>query len=132
MAAIVIDTSAYSRMRAHDLKVIDILAEKTPVIVPAVVVGELEAGFQAGRRRRENEVALEEFLAEPFVVISPVTRETARRYGSIFAELRAAGSPIPTNDIWIAATCREFGAPLLTADIHFEKIRDLEIRKIER
>ena len=82
--------------------------------MPATVLGELEAGFLLGQRTRENRVALSEFLEEPFVSVLPTTPEVARRYGEIFARLRKAGTPIPVNDIWIAAATVDCGGHLLT------------------
>src|SRR5262245_23314588 len=111
---LVLDTSAYSQLRAHNSDVLDRVAAAEVVYVPAIVLGELEAAFRLGRRVKENRVALEEFLAEPFTAVLPVTADVARRYGQLFAELRHAGTPLPMNDIWIAATTLEAGAHLLT------------------
>ncbi|HEX7669336.1 MAG TPA: PIN domain-containing protein, partial [Polyangiaceae bacterium] len=79
-----------------------------------------------GKRGAENRVSLAEFLEEPFVSVLPVTSGVAERYGQIFAELRRAGTPIPTNDIWIAATTFEAAAHLLTFDGDFARVRKLE------
>jgi tRNA(fMet)-specific endonuclease VapC len=76
-------------------------------------------------------VLLEEFLAEPFVAVRPTTREVARRYGQVFSELRRAGTPIPINDVWIAATTLECGGVLLTFDGHFGRIAGLEALVLE-
>jgi tRNA(fMet)-specific endonuclease VapC len=113
-------------MRANHAKVLDRIAEARVVYLPAVVIGELEAGFRLGRRAEENRVVLSEFLAEPFVVVAPVTAQVARRYGQIFAQLRRAGTPIPVNDIWIAACTFEAAGHLLTFDTDFERIPQLE------
>ncbi|MFQ5739926.1 MAG: type II toxin-antitoxin system VapC family toxin [Acidobacteriota bacterium] len=123
---IVLDTSAYSRMRAGHGGVLDRIAAAEIVSIPATVIGELEAGFQLGRRVGENRVALAEFLAEPFVSVLPTTSEVARRYGQVFAGLRRAGTPIPVNDIWIAAATLDCGAHLLTFDQDFQRIGYLD------
>jgi tRNA(fMet)-specific endonuclease VapC len=68
---------------------------------------------------------LEHFLSEPDVEIPPMDFSIADRYGQLVADLRRKGTPIPTNDIWIAATALENGARLLTADRHFERIDGL-------
>lgn len=106
---------------------IDALARADAILVPAVVLGELEAGFRAGLRYKENRVVLDSFLEEPFVSVLPVTDRIARRYGTVFAALRRAGTPIPTNDVWIAAAALEAGAPLLTSDAHFERVEGIEV-----
>lgn len=123
---LVLDTSAYSHFRAGDGRVLNLIAAAEIVFVPTVALGELEAGFNLGRRERENRTLLAEFLAEPFVSILPVTPTVARRYGQIFADLRRAGTPIPINDIWIAATTLDCGGHLLTFDGDFRQIASLD------
>jgi tRNA(fMet)-specific endonuclease VapC len=122
---LVLDTSAYSHFRAGDERVLDLIAAAEIVSIPTIVLGELEAGFTLGRRERENRTLLAEFLAEPFVSILPVTPAVARRYGPLFADLRRAGTPIPINDIWIAATTQDCGGHLLSFDRHFDEIANL-------
>jgi tRNA(fMet)-specific endonuclease VapC len=104
----------------------DRVAAAEVVYIPAIVLGELEAGFRLGRRAEENRVTLSEFLAEPFVAVLPVSRRVARRYGQVFAQLRRAGTPIPVNDIWIAACTLERAAHLLTFDHDFERVENLD------
>jgi tRNA(fMet)-specific endonuclease VapC len=123
---LVLDTSAYSRFRAGHPTVLDLLATADVVMLPVTVLGELEAGFAMGRRALENRTMLARFLGEPFVVTLPSTAEVARRYGQVFAKLRQAGTPIPTNDIWIAAATIDAGAQLLTFDSHFQQVQGLD------
>ena len=96
------------------------------VIVPVTVLGELEAGFELGRRARDNRHALGDFLDEPFVSVLAVTEVTVRHYARIFAALRRAGTPIPTNDVWIAASTMECNGCLLTFDGHYRQFVELE------
>jgi tRNA(fMet)-specific endonuclease VapC len=100
------------------------------VLVPTTVLGELHAGFAVGGRRAENERALEDFLAEPFVAVVPVTADVARRYGEVHAALRRAGTPIPINDVWIAAVALDAGATVLTFDTDFERVPGLSVRRL--
>ncbi len=123
---LVLDTSAYSRFRAGHTGVLNLLARAAVVIVPAVVLGELEAGFQLGKRTEENRRALSEFLDEPFVSVVDITAVTGRHYGKIFCALRLAGTPIPINDVWIAATTVECGGHLVTFDHDFRRVPELE------
>ena len=123
---LVLDTSAYSHFRTGDERVLDQLTRAEIVLMPTIVIGELEAGFRLGSRYRENRVALAEFLDEPFVNVVGVNAEVARRYGEIFAELKRAGTPLPINDIWIAACALESAAHLLTFDGDFARIARLE------
>jgi tRNA(fMet)-specific endonuclease VapC len=123
---LVLDTSAYSHFRTGDERVLDLIAAAKAVFVPTIVLGELEAGFTLGRREQENRTLLAEFLAESFVSTLPVTPPVARRYGRLFADLRRAGTPIPINDIWIAATTVDCGGHLLSFDGDFKQIASLD------
>ena len=125
-ARLVLDTSGYTHLRAGHDDVHSLVASAAVVHVPTIVLGELDGGFRVGRRERENQIALNEFLAEPFVTTIPVTGAVARRYGAVFAELRRSGTPVPVNDMWIAACAQEVAAPLLTFDRDFERIHGLE------
>ena len=123
---IVLDTSAYSHFRSNHAGVVDRIATADRVYLPTIVLGELEAAFRRGLRTSDNRAKLEEFLREDFVGVLPVTADVARRYGELFAELRTAGTPIPINDIWIAATTIDAGAELVTFDTNFQQIARLD------
>jgi len=123
---LVLDTSAYSHFRAGHPEMLDQLAQATAVVIPVTVLGELEAAFQLGRRARENRLTLAEFLGEPFVTVWPTTIAVARHYGRLFAELKRAGTPIPVNDVWIAAACLDSAGRLVTFDQDFKRIPGLE------
>ena len=91
--------------------------------IPSVVLGELWVGFLLGSRRERNERELEEFLAHPIVEELDVNHEIGRIYAEIVVSLRRPGRPVPSNDIWIAATAAYSGATVLTYDPHFELIQ---------
>jgi tRNA(fMet)-specific endonuclease VapC len=95
--------------------------------VPATTIGELEAAFLRGTRARENQLLLDAFLDEPLVREVQIDRKIARRYGALFAKLRSAGTPIPVNDVWIAATALEVGARLVTFDDDFKRVPGLGV-----
>jgi tRNA(fMet)-specific endonuclease VapC len=121
---VALDTNAYSALiETHKLDVI--LSQATEVIMPFPVVGELLAGFRIGAREAANRKVLDEFLQEPLVTVAHSTDHTVDVYGTLFAQLRRQGTPIPTNDIWIAAVCLETGATLVTADSDFRHIVQL-------
>jgi tRNA(fMet)-specific endonuclease VapC len=86
------------------------------------VLGELWAGFLQGHRVKTNETELREFLAHPVVELLAVDHDVARIYGEMLADLRKAGTPIPTNDIWVAAVAARAGATIVTYDSHFRAI----------
>ena len=123
---LVLDTTGYSHFRAGRAEALDWIAEATVVTVPVIVLGELDAAFRCGTRFEENTRSLEEFLMEPFVEVAEVDRAVARRYGALVAELRRNGTPIPVNDIWIAATTMTVGGRLLTFDRDFERVPALD------
>ena len=93
--------------------------------MPTVVLGELYAGFTRGTRERENNLDLEQFLSLPGVEICPVTEQVARRYALVVKALLHDGTPIPTNDVWIASIALDTGARLVTLDAHFKQVPTL-------
>jgi tRNA(fMet)-specific endonuclease VapC len=117
-----LDTSAYSNFRRGNEEVAALLDRADLVGVPTIALGELRTGFMLGSKRQRNEAELDAFLGSPVVEVLPVDAETSRHYAEIVAELRKAGTPVPTNDIWIAATAARSGTTVLTCDDHFERI----------
>jgi tRNA(fMet)-specific endonuclease VapC len=119
---VVLDTSAYSWFRRGEPQIVEVVATTPVAYLPTVVIGELLAGFGLGQRQRDNEAVLKQFLAEDFVAEIQVDARVAPHYARIFGDLRRAGTPIPTNDIWIAACARSRGLPLATFDRDFLQI----------
>jgi tRNA(fMet)-specific endonuclease VapC len=126
-----LDTTAYVALRRGHPGVARAATEAEELIVSIVVVGELLFGFRNGTRFEANHEDLERFLAEPFVALVLVTRATADRYGRIAATLRRQGTPIPSNDIWIAAHVQETGAELVTLDEHFDRVPGLPVLRFD-
>jgi len=122
MSAYCLDTSAYGNFRRGHHELVSVIDRADWVGVPTVTMGELRTGFLLGGRRERNESELDEFLANPVVEAIEVDAEVSRHYAEIVADLRRAGTPLPTNDIWIAATAARHGASVLTCDEHFERI----------
>lgn len=126
MSRYCLDTVAYSHFKRGEKRITDMLDSAEWVGVPAIVIGELCAGFRQGSRFESNVAELDAFLALPAVETLPVDRQVADLFGEIIADLRRAGRSVPTpisaNDIWIAATCARAGATLLTWDAHFRLI----------
>lgn len=122
MTRLCLDTSAYGNFRRGESRVVEHLDRAEWVGVPSVVIGELRAGFLIGSRTDENIDELEEFLRHPSVEVVVVDENVAQIYGEIFSDLRARGRPLPTNDIWIAASAARAGATLLTFDAHFREV----------
>ncbi|MFZ4614836.1 MAG: PIN domain-containing protein [Rectinemataceae bacterium] len=122
---LVLDTNAYSAFRRDDQAAIDLLEEADELIVPTIVVGELLAGFLGGNRWEANWAGLLEFLGQPGVRLHQLGLKEAEKYGMLVRNLRATGSPLPTNDLWIAATALALGAAVATRDAHFGTISGL-------
>jgi predicted nucleic acid-binding protein len=117
-----LDTSAYSRFRTADARVVQLVDQAEWIGMPSITLGELRAGFLAGTRREQNEALLQEFLVHPSVEVVNVDDRVSRHFAEIVGDLRRGGTPLPTNDIWIAATAVGAAAHVLTFDSHFEKI----------
>jgi len=122
MSRYCLDTSAYSHFLRGSEAVAEILDRAEWIGVPVITVGELRTGFLSGSRRERNEQELRLFLSNPVVKLLPVDDEVSRHYAEIVTDLRRAGTPIPTNDVWIAATAARVGAIVLTFDDHFAKV----------
>ena len=120
-----LDTNAYVALKRGHERVSELVRASTELTFSVVVLGELFFGFRNGSRLDKNTRELDELLADARVSLLPVTRTTADRFGRLAAKLRRAGTPIPTNDIWIAAHAFESGAELVTFDRHFEAIEGL-------
>ena len=132
MTGVLLDTCAYSSFKRGHAEVNRILQESDSVALTAVVLGELLAGFRRGQHRRRNEVELRAFLDSPRVVVLGLVEETASRYAEILDSLRRAGTPIPTNDMWIAASAWEHGLRLATTDHHFEQVPQVALELLAR
>ena len=128
MSTLMLDTSAYSAFKRGNADVLDALRQSSRLLLPSIAIGELLAGFELGSRRQRNQAELAEFLTSARVAIVDVTQSTGQRYAHIFAFLRRAGTPIPTNDLWIAALAMEHGVELLTADAHFQQVPHILVR----
>ncbi len=117
-----LDTSAYSHLKRGDPSAVEVIRRATWIGMPTIVIGELRTGFLLGRHGDRNEEELAEFLAEPVVAVLNVDEPATRHYAEIVVALRRRGTPIPTNDIWIASLAAREGATVLTYDGHFESI----------
>jgi tRNA(fMet)-specific endonuclease VapC len=120
-----LDTNAYVALKRDHEAVAALVRESTELVFSMIVVGELLFGFRNGTRFDRNANDLDEFLSHPRVSLLPVTRTSADRFGRISAALRKAGTPIPSNDIWIAAQTFESGGELITFDDHFKQVKGL-------
>lgn len=123
MSRYCLDTSAYSQYRRGGERVVELLDRAEWIGVPVVTLGELRTGFLLGGQSERNEAELLDFLSNPVVEALEFDAEVSRHYAEIVVDLRRSGTPVPTNDVWIAAAAARVGALVLTFDNHFERIR---------
>jgi tRNA(fMet)-specific endonuclease VapC len=100
-------------------EVSNLLDSADEVYVPSIAIGELLAGFKRGNSEQRNKEVLARFLDLSRVGILSIDEDSAERYSVILDYLRLKGSPIPTNDIWIAACAMQYGLILISSDQHF-------------
>lgn len=125
MRPILLDTSAYTAFMLGEAEVVEVVAHADTLYLNSVVLGELLGGFAAGTREQKNRAELARFLDSPRVEVLPITAQTADSYALVYSGLRRRGQPIPTHDLWIAASALEHGAAVLTRDAHFAQIDSL-------
>ena len=119
----ILDTNAVSDLFSGHAGLARLLAPDQRHHLPSIVLGEYRFGLIASRRRRRLEILLDQLETESYVLV-PDSR-TARAYAEVRYELKKQGTPIPENDVWIAALTRQHDLPLVSRDTHFDQVRDL-------
>ena len=122
---VALDTNRLTDLFQGDAALAEYLGICDEVRIPLVVLGELKAGFYGGTQTSRNEALLHKLLAKTTVGILLPSRETAEHYARLFVQLKRAGTPIPDNDLWIAALVLEHDLRLISRDRHFERIPQL-------
>lgn len=125
MSRVLVDTNIYSLAMRGDAEIVDIMRRIDRIFISAVSLGELYAGFRAGHREKENRRELGLFLDSPRVALLTIDVETAEFYAETLIRLKSQDTPIPTNDIWIAAVAFQLGLKLFTRDQHFRHVAGL-------
>jgi tRNA(fMet)-specific endonuclease VapC len=123
----VIDTNVYTDLMNGHQSVESALESFERILLPVTVLGELLYGFTYGSKEAENRMQLERFLSRDFVKLSCVCRATSEYYALLMTSLRRNGTPLPTNDVWIAAAACAQKVPLISRDRHFTKINGLQL-----
>jgi len=116
------DTSAYVAFLRGNPGVKEVVQQADEIIFNPIVLGELKAGLLIGRNEKRNRAILKDFLSSPRVNIAEIDAETSDRYAVIVQSLRLKGTPIPTNDLWIAASAMQHGSMVLTTDKHYLEV----------
>jgi tRNA(fMet)-specific endonuclease VapC len=116
----ILDTNALSAAVDADPAVVAHLARADQMAIPVIVLGEYRYGIAQSRNRASYESWLQGLLHDCLVL--DIGEPTTQYYAEIILELKRKGTPIPTNDIWIAALCRQHALPLLSRDQHFDRV----------
>ena len=127
MKSIMLDTNAYSSYRRGNEDVLEALARAERVFMSVFVLGELLYGFLGGNRQVRNRRELSSFLDKPSVFVATATEETSEQFAVTKEALRQTGTPLPMNDVWIAAHCLQLGATMVTLDGHFSSVPGLRV-----
>jgi tRNA(fMet)-specific endonuclease VapC len=121
---VILDTNVLSAVAEGRPEARSALQAASVLALPVIVLGEYRFGISQSTRRHEYE----QFLAQLVLMsnVLEVTHETTRWYAGVRLDLKRAGTPIPANDVWIAALCRQHGLPILSRDLHFDVVPGLQ------
>ena len=123
ISGMILDTNALSAIAEGVPSAAKQFANASQVAIPVIVLGEYRFGIAQSRHKQEYERWLEEMVS--VIRVLDVDEETAIWYARLCGELKAAGAPIPSNDAWIAALCRQHSLPVLSRDRHFDFVQGL-------
>jgi tRNA(fMet)-specific endonuclease VapC len=119
---IALDTNRYVDLCKGVEETVALVEQAEEVLLPFAVVGELRAGFAHGRRPADNERVLRQFLFKDGVSVLFADDQTTHHYAAVFKQLRRQGTPIPTNDMWVAALVLQHNLALHARDAHFDRL----------
>ena len=122
---VALDTNRYVDLCKGVDETVSLLEEAEAILLPFVVLGELRAGFVHGRRQADNERTLRQFLLKDGVQVLFADDQTTHHYAAVFHQLRKQGTPIPTNDMWLAALVLQHNLALHARDKHFDHLPQL-------
>lgn len=122
---VALDTNRLTDLFQGDAALAERLGLCDEVWIPLVVLAEIKAGFLGGTERHRNEILLRKLLSKTTVGVLLPDRETAEHYARLFVQLKRAGTPVPDNDLWIAALALQHDLLLITRDKHFKNIPQL-------
>ncbi|PYU23042.1 MAG: VapC toxin family PIN domain ribonuclease [Acidobacteria bacterium] len=121
--ALILDTNALSAVADGEDSAMKLVARVERLAVPVIVLGEYRLGIAQSRQRASYESWLHEWIAA--VSVLDINEETTHSYAAIGLQLKKKGRPIPANDLWVAALCRQHSLPLLSRDCHFDLVPGL-------
>ena len=124
---ILVDSNRYQDFCEGLPQAVQVIRRAAEIMIPVIVLGELRAGFACGTRSHRNEQTLTRFLNSPRVKQLFADEDTTHQYARLFKQLRTQGTPIPTNDLWIAALALQHDLLLFTRDNHFDHLPQLPV-----
>src|SRR5271170_6566137 len=116
---VAVDANAYSDFIRGEPSRVKVFRTASRLYMPLITLGELRAGFAAGTQQDNNASILHRFLSRPRTSVLLPDEQTTHHYAHIYHQLRKQGTPIPTNDMWIAALAIQHHLVLCTTDAHF-------------
>jgi tRNA(fMet)-specific endonuclease VapC len=122
---VALDTNRYVDLCRGDAETLVLLEEAEAIILPFIILAELRAGFANGRKQADNERVLRRFLMKDGVEVLFADDQTTHHYAALFRQLRKQGTPIPTNDMWVAALVLQHNLVLYARDRHFDHLPQL-------
>lgn len=122
---VALDTNRYTDLCRGDEFVVDIVAAADEIWLPFIVLGELRSGFAVGSQEARNEAVLRRFLLKPGAGILYADEQTTHHYASVYRQLRKQGTPVPTNEMWIAALVLQHSLVLCARDAHFDALAQI-------
>jgi len=125
--SLLLDTNAWTRLAGGDSALLEPIRSANVVYMSVFVLGELLDGFKGGTRESENRKLLRRFLGGAKTRVLEATEATAEHFASLKEHLRRSGTPLPVNDIWIAAHVLETGSLLVSYDVHFKSVPGIRI-----
>ena len=117
----ILDTNALSAFADGEPDAVAEIGKAPQIAIPVIVMGEFLFGIAQSRRRAEYEGWINRILdTSQFLELGAVT---ASAYAEVRLELKHSGTPIPSNDMWIAALCRQHSLSILSKDQHFDRVK---------
>lgn len=125
LKTISIDTNAYTAFKLGNEPILQVFQNSEIIAFSVIVIAELMAGFTNGTKQTKNKSELDELLNSPRIRVLTIDQNTIPFYTHIYTALRKKGKPVPTNDMWIAASAMQHGCAICTLDKHFQHIEGL-------
>ena len=129
MKRVLIDTNIYIELMSGNKEIAEILKSSEIIAFSVISIAELLAGFKNTKKEQDYLKELDIFLDSPRMLIYDIDSETSEFYAKIYSELKQIGTPIPTNDLWIASLALQHGIKLLTLDNHFKNVPGIFLLK---